>query len=40
MPEYVHLLFSEPERGDPSVVMKVLVTVVRTAVAESVASRG
>jgi putative transposase len=24
MPEHVHLLFSEPERGDPSVVMKVL----------------
>jgi putative transposase len=24
MPEHVHLLFSEPDRGDPSVVMKVL----------------
>jgi putative transposase len=24
MPEHVHLLFSEPERGDPSAVMKVL----------------
>jgi putative transposase len=24
MPEHVHLLFSEPERGDPSVVLKVL----------------
>ena len=24
MPEHVHLLFGEPERGDPSVVMKVL----------------
>ena len=24
MPEHVHLLFSEPERGNPSVVMKVL----------------
>ena len=24
MPEHVHLLFSEPKRGDPSVVMKVL----------------
>jgi REP-associated tyrosine transposase len=24
MPEHVHLLLSEPERGDPSVVMKVL----------------
>ena len=24
MPEHVHLLFSEPERGDPSVVMKAL----------------
>src|SRR5580658_3695528 len=24
MPEHVHLLFSEPERGDPSEVMKVL----------------
>lgn len=24
MPEHVHLLFSEPERGDPSMVMKVL----------------
>jgi|SRR5579871_1781333 len=24
MPEHVHLLFSEPERGDPSLVMKVL----------------
>jgi putative transposase len=24
MPEHVHLLFSEPERADPSVVMKVL----------------
>src|SRR3981189_1298724 len=24
MPEHVHLLFSEPGRGDPSVVMKVL----------------
>src|SRR5579872_5602108 len=24
MPEHVHLLISEPERGDPSVVMKVL----------------
>jgi len=24
MPEHVHLLFSEPERGDPSVVMKVV----------------
>jgi len=24
MPEHVHLLFSEPERSDPSVVMKVL----------------
>ena len=24
MPEHVHLLFSEPERGDPSVVMKIL----------------
>jgi putative transposase len=24
MPEHVHLLFSEPERGDPSVVMSVL----------------
>lgn len=24
MPNHVHLLFSEPERGDPSVVMKVL----------------
>ena len=24
MPEHVHLLFSEPERGDPSIVMKVL----------------
>ena len=24
MPEHVHLLFTEPERGDPSVVMKVL----------------
>src|ERR1700722_3650043 len=24
MPEHVHLLFSEPERGDPSVVMRVL----------------
>ena len=24
MPEYVHLLISEPERGDPSVVMKAL----------------
>ena len=24
MPEHIHLLFSEPERGDPSVVMKVL----------------
>src|SRR6266567_6968173 len=24
LPEHVHLLFGEPERGDPSVVMKVL----------------
>jgi putative transposase len=24
MPEHVHLLFSEPERGDPSIVMKAL----------------
>ena len=24
MPEHVHLLFSEPERGDPSLLMKVL----------------
>ena len=24
MPQHVHLLFSEPERSDPSVVMKVL----------------
>ncbi len=24
MPEHVHLLFGEPERGDPSVVVKVL----------------
>ena len=24
MPEHIHVLFSEPERGDPSVVMKVL----------------
>ena len=24
MPEHIHLLFSEPERGDPSLVMKVL----------------
>jgi putative transposase len=24
MPEHVHLLFSEPERADPSLVMKVL----------------
>jgi REP element-mobilizing transposase RayT len=25
MPDHVHLLFSEPERGGPSVVMKVLL---------------
>jgi REP element-mobilizing transposase RayT len=35
MPEHVHLLFSEPERGDPSVVMKVL----KQSFAQSVSSR-
>jgi len=39
MPEHVHLLISEPERGDSSVVMKVPETVVRAAVADSASNR-
>jgi putative transposase len=40
MPEHVHLLFGEPERGDPSVVMKVLKQSFAKRVLERVRNGG